>query len=124
MQDLAEFDRHRAEISAALQAKFHVRPAPFAKLVSKSVKRLPRKLRKQARLLVEADVISTNPKLRMTLDQKGLSRAGRQILAYLETVDLAQDRRDRWLSGLGGAAFSLIAVVVLLLVVLRWRGFL
>ena len=52
MQDLAQFDRHRAEISAALQSKLKLRPAAFPALLGKARKRLPRALRRQADLLI------------------------------------------------------------------------
>jgi hypothetical protein len=87
-------------------------------------RRLPRGIFRQLRKLAAAEELAAHPKLALTLDQPELLSAGRDILGYLERIDLADRRKGRWLGILGAVTFNLLAVVALFVAVLVWRGLL
>lgn len=91
--------------------------------VTKAKNRLPRKVYNQALLLAKAEPLSAHPKLCLTLDAPTLELAAGDVQGYLNSIDLA-DRRKGWMLGmLGGLAFNMILFVVVLVLVLYWRGF-
>lgn len=85
-------------------------------------RRLPRRIYRQGMLLAEAVPLMDHPKLRLTLDEPALHKAATEVSTYLKSVDLADRRKGRVLEILGNMAFSVLVVVVLVIVVLRWRG--
>ena len=100
-----------------MREKLGVRALDMAK------NRLPGKVYSQAMVLAKAETLSAHPKLCLTLDAPALALAASDVQAYLNTIDLA-DRRKGWILGmLGSLAFNLILFVVVLGLVLYWRGF-
>ena len=95
----------------------------FDTALKKARRRLPRRIYRQARKLAAAQPLLAHPKLRLTLDEVALGAAAREVKTHLRKIDLADRRRGRILSILGSMAFSVLAVVTLLIIVLRWRGF-
>ncbi|EBA18063.1 hypothetical protein RSK20926_20032 [Roseobacter sp. SK209-2-6] len=91
--------------------------------LKKARRRLPRRIYRQGMRLATALPLLEHPKLRFTLDQAGLVSAAKEVKAHLKEIDLADRRKGRILSVLGSMAFSILAVATLLIVVLRWRGF-
>jgi hypothetical protein len=85
---------------------------------------LPRKVRKAAQALVMAQDLARHPTLRQRIDRPATTRAGREVLGYLEPLGAAQRRWRLVLSILGSAAFGLLATLAGLVAVLRWRGYL
>lgn len=86
-------------------------------------RKLPRRIYRLSMELAQAAPLLQHPKLQMTLDQVALQKAGREVVAHLKSIDLADRRKGRILDVLASISFALIVVAVLLLVVLRWRGF-
>jgi len=124
MNDIAQYERRVAELSTALQSKLGLRKAPFATLVARSRRRVPRRVYQHAMALVEAERFADNPKLSRTLDFPALSHAARVVADHLDSVDLADARKGKLLSLLGSLSLNLIAVAILLIAVLMWRGYL
>jgi hypothetical protein len=85
-------------------------------------RRLPRRIYRQGMRLAAALPLLDHPKLRLTVDEKPLRGAARELRAHLEQIDLADRRKGFWLGVLGSVALSILAVTTLLIVVLRWRG--
>lgn len=85
-------------------------------------RRLPRRIYRQGMRLAAALPLLDHPKLRLTVDEKPLRGAARELRAHLEQIDLADRRKGFWLGVLGSVALSILAVATLLIVVLRWRG--
>ena len=124
MSNSAEYDQLIADLSDRLQAKLNLRPAPFAKMVARSKGRLPRRVLRDARALIQAEQMARHPKLSRTLDVGRLHQSATSVKTHLDSIDPAEDRKDRILSIIASIVFSLIVVFVLLVLVLRWRGFL
>ncbi|MBQ4825029.1 MULTISPECIES: hypothetical protein [unclassified Leisingera] len=94
----------------------------LAAALKRARRRLPRRVYKQGMKLADALPMLEHPKLRPTVDEKPLRGAAREVKAHLQKIDLADRRKGFWLGVLGSAAFSLLVVLILLVVVLRWRG--
>ena len=124
MSNVEQYERHVAELSRRLQRKLNLRPAPFATLVSRSRKHLPRRIYKHAMALVEAEQFIHHPKLSRSLDAAALARSKRIVADHLDHVDLADERIGKIVSVLGSVSINLIAVAALVVAVLMWRGYL
>lgn len=90
--------------------------------LKKARRRLPRRIFNQGMLLAQAAPLMDHPKLRLTLDEPALRKSALEVSTFLKAIDLADRRRGRALDILGSVAFSVLTVIVLLLVVLHWRG--
>lgn len=124
MTELQKYQNQVEAISAALQSKLRLKPAPFPTLVARSRKGLPRHIWRNAQVLAEAQEAAEHPKLWRTLDFVGLSRSAELVQAHLRALDLADERRGKRLSLLGSLSFNLLVVLGLLIGVLIWRDFL
>lgn len=117
------FDRTLNDLARLMAERLELRPAPFDRLARKAARRLPRGLRKQALMLAEAQAWAQHPRLAMTLDAGAVTRAVADLRMYLLGIDVADRRYGRRLALAGRIAANLIAVFVLVLAVLIWRGF-
>lgn len=112
-----------AQTVQLLRDKLGVRDKTLTASVKKAKRQLPRRVYKQAMLLAQAEQMAAHPKLRLVLDTPKLVQASEDVQEYLGGISLA-DRRLGWFLGmLGGLAFNMLALFVLLLVFLRWQGF-
>ena len=111
------------EVRAALADKLRVRGRSLAVQVHKAGRRLPRAVRRDAVYLVQTIGLVDNPKLARMIDMRRAQLAHRNILAFLETVDVAAERRGIALQIAASIALVLLVTGLLLLFVLVQRGF-
>jgi len=111
------------EVRAALADKLRVRGRSLAVQVHKAGRRLPRAVRRDAVYLVQTIGLVDNPKLARMIDMRRAQLAHRNILAFLETVDVAAERRGIALQIAASIALALLVTGLLLLFVLVQRGF-
>lgn len=124
---MTDQDTIRSDIDqslALLRAKLGIRAKTADQTLTKARRLLPGGPYAALKSLADAEPFLDHPKLRLTLDAEALKRAARDVQAHLEAIDAADRRKGWWLGMLGGLSFNLIAMFVLLLVVLVWRGFL
>lgn len=124
MNDAERHTKRMAELAVKLQTKLRLRRAPFARLIDRAKRRLPRRVAQNAARLAEAQEFNAHPKLSRTLDYAALSQSADVVEAHLNSIDLADQRKGRLLGLLGTLAFNLICIASLLVIVLMWRGFL
>jgi hypothetical protein len=110
------------EIRGLLSEKEHA-SGDLSNALTKARRRLPRRIYRQGVVLADALPLLNHPKLSVTVDDKRLHRAAREVLGHLRSIDMAERRKDRQLGLLGSMAFSLLSVATLVIIVLRWRGF-
>jgi len=111
-----------AETIILLRKKLGVRDKTLAESVKRAKRRLPRRVYKQALVLAQAEEMADHPKLRLVLDTPKLTKASEDVQGHLRAINLA-DRRWGWFLGLlGSLSFNLIALTILVLVFLWWRG--
>ncbi|WP_158968755.1 hypothetical protein [Chachezhania sediminis] len=119
----------QADIAQELQALSqlaHEKLGTSGKTVAESFRRtrglLPRRLRAKARVLAAAEPLASHPKLHLMLDTASLDRDAKEIRAHLASVDPKERHKGWWLGWAAALAFNILLVMVLLIVVLRWRG--
>ncbi len=121
LQD-AEIQNRIAETVALLRVKLGVRDKTLEASIHRAKRRLPRRVFRQAMVLARAEKMAAHPRLRQVLDTPKLLKASDDVQLHLTAINLA-DRRWGWFLGmLGGLAFNLLALAVLVLVFLGWRG--
>ena len=84
---------------------------------------LPHRLRKAADDLTSAEESFAHPRLAAALEEDQLVKKARRLRAYLAELDLKDRRKGRLLDMAATSAFAVLCVIALLVVVLRWRGF-
>lgn len=122
MDDTADIHTQAEAVRSLLETHMGVRSKTLEGAVRRAGRRLPRSLRNKAALLVEALVLSENPKMARRLDYTAIYSAYRDLVAYLETLDLAEEKRTRLVNLTAGIAFNLLIAGGLVLLWLRWRG--
>lgn len=124
MTDPAEIRKRNHELRILAEKKFSVEVDSLEAALKKAGRRLPRKVRKKAVTLVEADKLAGHPKLAMMLDAQRIEEAQIELREALEAIDPADRRKGLVLSTLGMVSFNLLVVFVVFVAVLIWRGFL
>ena len=109
-------------VSGLLEQKLRVGGRDLATKVRKAGRRLPKQVRIAAEALVQATEMAKSARLMHRIDDALVAEAYDICLRHLGAVDLA-DRRKGALVGIAASiAFSLLAVVGLVLAVVWWRG--
>ncbi|TCL10254.1 hypothetical protein BXY66_2323 [Shimia isoporae] len=121
--DAQTLDRKTDEVLLLAKAKFGVRSKSLDKAMKKIGRRVPNWLHKEAAVIADARGLTGHPKLMMQMDHVRVQRAFDSIKAHLETVDRRERRIDRILDVLGSVSFNLIVLTALVILFLRWRGF-
>ncbi len=111
-------------VAELLKDRMGVRGRDLASAVKHAGRLLPRRIRREAQVLIEAERLAQNPRLLKMVDFGSVDHAFRACVQYLETQDPVQRRLGTVLSILGGLALSLIVVFALVVVILLWRGYL
>jgi len=111
------------EVRAGLADKLRVRGRSLAVQVRKAGRRLPRAVRRDAVYLVQTVGLADNPKLARMIDMTRAQAAHRNILQFLQTVDVAAERRGIAIQIIASIALAILVTGILLLIVLVQRGF-
>lgn len=106
-----------------MQQKLDVRGSDLRQSLRRAGRRLPRGLRKQGAELVRAEMLAQNPKTARQADAEAVERAYEAMRAHLEALDVVEMRKARLLSLAGAIVANIIAVAVLFIVWLWWRGY-
>ncbi|MFW8593407.1 hypothetical protein [Cribrihabitans neustonicus] len=118
----ASLEQEIAAIRQLLKQREHASGDLAAALI-RARRRLPRRIYRQGMKLARALPLLEHPRLRLTVEEKPLRAAAEEVKAHLQKIDLYGRRKTLVLSILGSMAFSLLTVFALLVIVLRWRGF-
>lgn len=119
----AELIKADADALRSLMAKrLGLKRGSLARRVAKAGRLLPSGVRNDIAIVAEAEKLSRNPKLAIRLDRNATKSAYDRAATHLKAIDVADRRKGVALSILGSMAFNILAVIVLLIVVLRWRG--
>ncbi len=115
----------RAELLARLLGeRLDVSGDGFEARLNRAGRRLPRAIRADAALIVEALHRQAHPKLARQTDPRRLARALRNVERYLRQVDPWARRRALVLDWLAGNALGLLLMLALAGAVIAWRGLL
>lgn len=112
------------ELAQLAGEKFSFRGTDLARAMRKVGRRLPARAHESAAILIRAETMAAHPKLARMLVPQDIKRARADLSSALKSIDPADRRKGLILSTLGMVVFNLLAVAVLVLVILNWRGFL
>jgi len=111
-----------SRIEALLAQKLAIRDVPLETGLRRAGRRLPRRMRAEGRVLVQAARLAGHPKLSRRIDQTRTLRAYERLSRHLTAIDPRDMRRGRILGVLGGLAFNLLLLGAALLALALWRG--
>lgn len=109
------------QLQLLMRRKLGVR-GDFGAALRRAERHLPGSARQAGAALVQALPMADHPKLERTIDRPKLTADVAELRAALEAIDVKERRRTALLSLLGSIVFSLLGVVVLVVVLLVWRG--
>lgn len=116
-----------AQRGEALRVLFHtklgVRSRDLAQAFKRAGRRLPKHLREQGKVLAEAETYVAHPKLAKRVDPVAVGKAFQAVTGHLKTIDAADRRKGFWLSLAGSVVFNLLAISVMFVLFLLWRGY-
>lgn len=109
-------------VQSALDGAFGVRAKTLTRALRKTGRRLPRRLRKDARQLVDAQALGGHPKLMRQIDSKALAAAEERLIIWLDTVDRADARKGYWIWVGAMIGFNLLLVTAAVITWMWWTG--
>ena len=112
-----------AEIGLLFEERLGLRGGSLDRQVRRAGRGLPRAIAREARYLAQAESLATNPRLWRQVDPARLQAAHRIVRDHLRGIDPRERRKTRIIGIASSAAFNLLAVTALVLVVLVWRGY-
>ncbi len=123
MIDQKHFNDDIKKLLKLVDAKFGIQTDDLSFAMRKIGRRLPQSVHRHAAKLVEVQTQLAHPKVALQIDEKPLVKPYATVLSALEGYDPADRRKGAILGALGTVAFNLIAVFVIFVIVLKWRGF-
>lgn len=99
------------EIRKLLETRLKIRGRTLEHQLHKVGRRLPRRIKLEAAIVANADVLRQNPKLARMVDQSRVLKSGNLVIAHLKAIDPKAERMTRILrkaakwSALGIAVF-------------------
>ena len=122
MIDAQEVAGRVSRIEKLLAEKFGIKGVGLEQGLRKAGRRLPRRVRSDARIVVEAGRLSQHPRLARQLDRTRFQDAADRVTAHLKAIDVADRHKGAAISVLAGMAFNLLLLGVLLVAFSAWRG--
>lgn len=110
-------------VAGLMEERLRVRGTGLAEKLRKSGRLLPRRVRVQAELLAQSAALAQNPKLMMQMDQAAVAQAYDVCVRHLGAVNAWERRKGAIMGVAASIAAAMLMIGGLVLVVLRWRGF-
>jgi hypothetical protein len=123
MDDPSLIAKKTTELEKLFAQKFGAKTGPLETRVRKAGRRLPKKVRADLATVLKIQHLSENPKLLPQINEAEFLAAQERVKAFLQDIDVKDRRLGVVLGVLGSTAFNLIALFVLLVLLLLWRGF-
>ncbi|MCR9086051.1 MAG: hypothetical protein NXH97_04805 [Rhodobacteraceae bacterium] len=120
--NLPALETRNATLAQKIADKLSIRGADLGAKMRRAGRRLPRRLRREGRYLVQAELLAGHPKLAKQIDPARVDAAYRDFDAHLDPID-PNDLWWGWTLGvLAGIVFNLLLFAALLIALLAWRG--
>ena len=120
----ATIQQMATRVAQLMEKRFGFRAATLQEALRKGGRKLPKKVLTAAKFLAQADEQSKHAKLLMQLNEPEIVNAYDLCVTHLNKGSLKGDRRGQVISGAASLATILLVVGVLLIALLRWRGYL
>lgn len=122
METQQTIDARAERVEQGLNKAFGVKAKSLDKALRKTGRRLPKRLRNEAGLIVAAQDLGGHPKLIKRVDGVALDVAEAKLSAYLKSIDRAEARKTRLLSIAAAIAFNILLVIGAFVVWMVWTG--
>lgn len=119
-QDMAAKSR---VLCGLMQQKLNVRGRNLAQCLRRAGRQLPKSARTSGATLVQAEMLSDNPKTARQVDVHAVDTAYEHLRGHLAGIDVGERRKARLLSLAAAVVGNLIVVVSVFVVWLWWRGY-
>jgi len=122
--EAGELTARNEALAELIHAKLGTGGSGLEARVRRAGRLLPRRIRQEAGILIEAAALAENPKLARRVDLTRAEAAHAACAQFLEHVDPVARRWDFVLGVLGSIAFGLIVIFAVVTGVMVWRGYL
>lgn len=122
MEIEADINAKAETLRKALHAKLSMSGRSFAGTVRRAGRLLPRRIRRQADVIIKAQELGGHPKLMRMVDQKAVDAAFKDIKTYLGRIDPADRKRTWWLKWTGLNVMNVLIVMSGFVIWLVWSG--
>lgn len=99
-------------IQTLFEERMRIKAATLERQVYKAGRRLPRRVRKAARKLIEMNAVADHPKLSRMIDEQQFHKSARIVADHLEAIDPRDVALGRFLAFLGKISAVLILVFI------------
>jgi len=111
------------EVADMMKERLGIRGKDLVTKLRHTGRMMPKRIKLEARFLAEATMLAKNPKLSRMVNRERVETAHKTCMAFLESVDVADRRKGVVLGILGSLALVFLVVTVLVVGVLKWRGY-
>ncbi len=120
MIDAREFVLRDRALARVFEAQMGVKSRSLRQALRRAGRRLPRHLRKQGGVILQAQQLAGNPKLARQINMREVDQAYAAITNHLEAINVADERKGRWLNLAGIVAANFLIVVAAFVLWLWW----
>jgi hypothetical protein len=111
-------------VAGLLEERLNLGGRDLGTKLRRSGRILPKKVREAAQLLAVAAEKSKNPKLLGQIDMGEVADAYDACVRHLTAIDPAGRRRDTVAGMIGSVGFGILALILGIIALLAWRGYL
>ncbi|MBA3910165.1 MAG: hypothetical protein C0524_09825 [Rhodobacter sp.] len=111
-------------VAGLMEERLNLNGRDLSAKVRRGGRLLPKKVRDAAQLLADAAEKSKNPKLLGQIDMGAVADAYDACVRHLMTVDPAERRRNLLAGMVGSVGFGVLALILGIIALLAWRGYL
>jgi len=112
------------QVAELMKIRLGIRGKDLATKLRHTGRMMPKRIKREAAFLVETAGLAESPKLSRMINLERVEAAHKACVEFLESVDVADRRKGVVLGILGSLAMVFLVVTVLVLSVLKWRGYL
>lgn len=109
-------------VAELMEQRLRIRGTDLTAKLDRGGRLLPRKIRREALRLAEADRAARSPRLQMQIDHDRVARAYDACVRYLKPLGASARRKAILLDMVTGFGTGVFVTIVLVLVLLIWRG--
>ena len=106
-----------------MSTQLRIRGDGLAEVAKRAGRKLPRRLRADADVLIQAGAMAEHPKLARMVDPRNLARAEKRLNRFLNKQNPAAERRGEILDFIARIAFVFVTVALSVFFFLLWRGY-
>lgn len=103
--------------------QLRLRPGGLADVSARAGRKLPKHLRAEVEMILNAQRMAVHPKLMHHIDAKQIAKAEKKLNRFLDKQDPKAERRTEILDTIAKIAFVLFSVVLSVFLVLLYRGY-